>query len=105
MSAQPTTASPEANNLVGPVLRSCELAHTVIEAIREDNPDRDIGVVDKRAYLRVQAEQDCIVRRATVERLLGRPFQMQEIEPLLSSFAGQIETTTDHVRFYYARSV
>lgn len=95
----------EANNSVGPVLRSGELARTVIEAIELDNPDAAIDVLDKRAYLRVQADGELIVRRATVEDLLGRPFQMQELEQILSSFAGQIDTTTEHMRFYFERTV
>lgn len=109
MSAPPVTATrtnqSDANNSVGPVLRSGELARTVIEAIELDNPGVAIDVLDKRAYLRVQADGELIVRRATIGELLGRPFQMQELEQILSSFAGQIDTTTEHMRFYFERAV
>ncbi|RJF88843.1 monooxygenase [Oleomonas cavernae] len=88
------------NNLVGPVLRAGELAEVVVEAMRRDNPDAEVNVIDKRAYLRVQVLGECIVRRATIEELLRRPFIMQEIEPILASFAGQIEATERYVRFF-----
>jgi toluene monooxygenase system protein D len=31
---------------------------------------------------------------------LGRPFNMQELEINLASFAGQIQTSDDQIRFY-----
>ncbi|PWR17853.1 MmoB/DmpM family protein [Zavarzinia compransoris] len=87
-------------NMVGPVLRAGELADVIVEAIRRDNPDNEVHVADKRAYLRVSVYGECIVRRSTVEELLRRPFLMQEIEPILASFAGQIEATERYVRFF-----
>ena len=42
-----------------------------------------------------------ILRRETIERALGRPFVMNDLEVDLSSFAGQIETLPDAIRFYF----
>lgn len=101
MSATGTSrADIERSNGVGPVLRAGELADVVVEAIRLDNPDADVSVIDKRAYLRVQIPDECIVRRTTVEQLLRRPFAMQDIEPILASFSGQIEATENYIRFF-----
>ena len=96
---------PEARfgNKVGPVLRAGELADAIVQAMHEDNGDRQIDVIDKRMYLRVEAEGECVVHRQTIERHLGRPFRLQEIETVLGSFAGQIETTEETVRFYFNR--
>ena len=88
-------------NMVGPVLRAGELADAVVEAIRRDNPDSNVAVLDKRAYLRVQMDDECIIRKTTIEAVLRRPFLMQEIEPILASFAGQIEATENQVRFFF----
>ena len=79
------------NNRVGPVMRAGELATAVIEAAREDNPDREIRVADKLAYIRIDTDHELILRRETIERALGRPFKMNELEMDLSSFAGRIE--------------
>lgn len=93
------------HNKVGPVLRSGEIADAAIEAVYEDNPDKEVHVEDRTAYVRVELEGECIIRRETMEHMLGRPFQMRELETVLGSFAGQIETTTDHVRFFYTKAL
>jgi toluene monooxygenase system protein D len=90
----------ERNNSVGPVLRSGEMADAVIQALKEDNPGKEFVIQDHLAYIRIETEGECIVRRATLERALGRPFQMPELEVNLTSFAGRIETTDDTMRFY-----
>lgn len=49
--------------------------------------------------MRVKVAGECIVRRETVERMLGRPFEMREIEINMPAFAGHIRTSTDAFRF------
>ncbi len=93
------------NNMVGPVVRAGDLAQAVIEAARVDNPDKEIFVDDKRAYIRIHAEQEMILRQATIEEELGRPFRMNDLEVDLSSFAGQIESRDDSVRFYFNKKL
>lgn len=89
------------NNRVGPVMRAGEVAEAVAEAAREDNPGKVVRVDDKRAYLRIDTDGEMIIRRATIEEQLGRPFRMPELEVNLSSFAGRIQTHADYVRFYF----
>ncbi|MDY0329142.1 MAG: MmoB/DmpM family protein [Thiomonas sp.] len=89
------------NNHVGPVMRQGELAQAVAEAAKIDNPDKTVSVFDKIAYLRIQADEEMVIRRQTIEEMLGRTFKMSEIEVDLSSFAGRIEMTPDQVRFYF----
>lgn len=93
------------NNRVGPILRAGPLTAGVIEAAEEDNPGKTINVDDKLAYVRIDTEGEMILRRETLERTLGRPFRMQELEINLGSFAGRIEMTEDHVRFYYEKTL
>lgn len=100
-----TTAQGFRNNRVGPVLRASAITAGVIEAAQEDNPGKDIRVDDKLAYVRIDTEGELILRRRTLEETLGRPFRMSELEVNLSSFAGRIETSEDHVRFYFERSL
>ena len=100
-----TTAQAYRNNRVGPVLRASPLTAAVIEAAEEDNPDKTIRVDDKVAYVRIDCEGELILRRETLERALGRPFRMSELEVELGSFAGRIETTEDHVRFYFNKTL
>lgn len=103
--SETTTAQAYRNNRVGPVLRASPLTAAVVEAAEEDNPDKQIRVDDKVAYVRIDCEGELILRRETLERALGRPFRMSELEVNLASFAGRIETTEDHVRFYYEKTL
>ena len=98
-------ASAHLNNRVGPVLRQGALADAVVEAAEADNPDKVITVDDKLAYVRISTEGELIVRRATIEEMLGKPFRMSELEVELSSVAGRIETTSDQVRFYFEKKL
>lgn len=93
------------NNRVGPVLRASGITAGVIEAAEEDNPGKQIRVDDKIAYVRIDCEGELILRRATLEQALGRPFKMSELEVNLGSFAGRIETADDYVRFYYEKTL
>jgi toluene monooxygenase system protein D len=92
-------------NRVGPVLRSGEIASAAVEAVQQDNPGKEIIITDHIAYVRVATDRECVIRRDTMEQMLGRPFRMQEIETDLSSFAGQINLTEDFVRFYLEKTL
>lgn len=93
------------NNMVGPVMRAGDLAMAVIEAARVDNPGKEVFVDDKRAYIRIHTEQEMVLNRETIEAELGRPFRMNDLEVDLSSFAGQIESRDDSVRFYFEKKL
>jgi|GEM_PF-185940 len=93
------------NNRVGPILRSGDVANAAVEAIEIDNPGKEIKVEDKLAYIRISVDNECILKRETMEEMLGRPFEMRELEINLSSFAGHIDTNADRARFYFNKSV
>lgn len=92
------------SKVVGPVLTAGDVATAVIEAAEEDNPGKEIHLDDHGSYVRLDVEDECIIRRETVEVMIGRPFKMYELEATMSAFNGQIETSTDFVRFYLASS-
>lgn len=83
----------------GPVLRAGEVADAVVEAVREDNAEREVIIEEHASYVRVKVAGECVVKRETVERMLGRPFEMREIEINMPAFAGHIRTSTDAFRF------
>ncbi|MGF6767780.1 toluene monooxygenase system protein D [Paraburkholderia sp. GAS199] len=94
---------PVSANLVGPVLRMVDEVDAVVRAIIEDNPDRHIELIDRGAYVRVQAEWCLRVTRASIERHVGRFYEMRELEQILASFAGRITTTSDEFVWQYKR--
>jgi toluene monooxygenase system protein D len=90
-------------NAVGPVLRMSEGIEAIIAAIEEDNPGTEIEIIDRGAYVRIQAQQRMKVTRASIERHIGRQFEMRQLEPMMSAFAGRIETTSDAILWSYKR--
>ncbi|MBT3170750.1 MAG: monooxygenase [Rhodospirillaceae bacterium] len=92
-------------NSVGPVLRAGEVADAVVEAIQEDNPDKQFLIEDRVAYIRIETEGECVLRQETLSDALGRPITMPEVEVNLTSFAGRIETTDTEMRFYLKKSL
>jgi toluene monooxygenase system protein D len=90
-------------NAVGPVLRMSDDIEAIIAAIEEDNPGAQIEVIDRGAYVRIQAEQRLKVTRASIEKHIGRPFEMRQLEPMMSAFAGRIDTTSDAVVWSFKR--
>jgi toluene monooxygenase system protein D len=80
-------------NAVGPVLRMSEDIEAILAAIEDDNPGTPIEVI--------QAEQHMKVTRASIERHIGRAFEMRQLEPMMSAFAGRIETTSEAISWSY----
>ena len=97
-------SSAHLNNRVGPILRQGALARAVAEAAEIDNPDRIITVEDKIAYLRISTDGEMLIRRDTIEEMIGQPFRMNELEVELSSFAGRIEFSDEQVRFFFEKT-
>ena len=95
----------ELGDAVGPVLKSGDIADVVAEAVQHDNPDREFKIDDSAGYVRIETSRECWIRRTTVENLLGRPFSMQELGIVLTSFAGRVETTPDYFRFFLSEDV
>ena len=93
------------HNRVGPIFRAGELASAAIEALEEDNPDKEFFIEDRTAYVRVVTDSECVIRRGTMEDILGRPFEMQELETVLGSFSGQIEAEEEFMRFYFTKTL
>jgi toluene monooxygenase system protein D len=101
VTAKSATATNNGLKMAGPLLRGGEIAIAALEAIEIDNPNKDIVIDDHRTYVRVEADGGMIIRKKTMEEVLGRPFQMAELEVNLSGFSGQIETHEDYMRWYF----
>ena len=84
---------------VGPVLCMSDDADAIIAAIVDDNPGQEVTVVDQGAYTRVSGDGELRVTRASIERHLGRDFEMRQLGGMMSAFAGRIEMTSEAVRW------
>jgi toluene monooxygenase system protein D len=90
------------DNPVGPILRMSDEVESVIEAIRDDNPDREIEVIDRGAYVRVQADGYLVVTEESLQRHLGSNFRIRSLEVMLTAFAGRILTSSDRIEWHLA---
>lgn len=93
------------NNNVGPIVRAGDVADAIAEAAIIDNPDKEVTVEANGAYSRIQAEEELIINRETLEEELGRDFEMNELEVNLASFAGRIDVNKDRARFYFKKLI
>jgi toluene monooxygenase system protein D len=84
---------------VGPVLRMSDDVDAIVAAIVHDNPGQDVTIVDQGAYTRVSGDGELRVTRESIERHLGRDFEMRQLEELMSAFAGRIDMTSQEVRW------
>ena len=103
-----TTNSHETDShqkMVGPVIRGVDtdLADAVIEAIEADNPGAEVVVEDAGGYIRIGCPQQCRLTRASLEDALGHSFELSQLEPSLSAFAGRMKATDDEVLWYLER--
>ncbi|WP_329060728.1 MmoB/DmpM family protein [Amycolatopsis sp. NBC_01480] len=84
-------------NPVGPILRMGDEVEQVIAAIEDDNPDQEIEVIDRGAYVRVQGEDRVVLTEETLRRYLGGEFEIRSLETMMSSFAGRVITTSGSI--------
>jgi len=84
---------------VGPILRMTEEIDDVIAAIIEDNPDQEVNVVDRGAYVRVQGDGRLRVTAQTLQAHLGSGFEIRSLEGMLSAFEGRIHTYSDRIEW------
>ena len=86
---------------VGPIMRVGEIAEAVIDAVELDNPDRDVFVTDRGDYLHIHTLNDCRLTKASLERSLGRAFDLALLEIEMPSFAGRMQTSDREYRWYF----
>jgi toluene monooxygenase system protein D len=78
---------------VGPILRMSDDIDGIISAARADNPDKEVRVVDRHAYVRLECDPPMLLTRASIEKELGRDYPMRELEMLMSAFSGVIDSS------------
>ncbi|AUW60567.1 monooxygenase (plasmid) [Sphingobium sp. SCG-1] len=99
-----TAVTETKNNRVGPVIRAGDVAKAAQEAIEIDNPGKEIFIDDRGVYIRIECDQECLLTQATMEEVLGRKFEVRELEINLTSFSGQIDVSQERVRFYLTKT-
>lgn len=89
-------------DMVGPVIREGALADAVIDAVTDDNPGQEVHIFERGDYVRIHTDRSCRLTRASIERHLGRSFDLAMLEAEMPSFKGRMESSTDELRWFYA---
>jgi phenol hydroxylase P2 protein len=72
-----------------------EDSRPIIEAILADNPKAQPSY--STGLVKIDAPGSLVVRRATIEELVGRPFDLQQIHVNLVTLSGHIEEDDDQL--------
>ncbi|WP_109476878.1 MmoB/DmpM family protein [Paraburkholderia sp. C35] len=65
----------------------------IIEAIEADNPHAVVNAFP--AMIKIDAVGKLVIRRASIEALIGREFDLRELQLNLISLGGNIDETDD----------
>jgi len=70
-----------------------EETRCIVDAILADNPRATVNL--QPAMVKIDAPDTMVIRRASVEEQIGRPFNLQELHINLITLTGHIEETDD----------
>ena len=80
-------------------LQTNEETRPIIEAILQDNPG---AVCDEQpAMVKIDAEGKLVVRRETIEELIGRPYDLQEMQIHMITMSGNLDQTDDEMTLFW----
>ena len=81
------------------VLQTNEETRPIIEAILQDNPG---AVVDEQpAMVKINADGRLVVRRETIEELIGRDYDLQELQVNMITMSGNLDQTDDEITLFW----
>ena len=65
----------------------------IIEAVMADNPHAIAN--ESPAMVKIDAEGELVIKRASIEELIGRDFDLQELQVHLITISGHLDETDD----------
>ncbi len=76
-------------------LQANEDTRPIVEAILADN--ETATVQQQPAMVKIDADNRLVIRRATIEELIGRDFDLQELHINLITLTGHVDETDDEL--------
>lgn len=70
-------------------LQDNDQSRYIVEAVEQDNPD--VTVIHQPAMIRMEAEGELVIKRATVEEKLGQEWDVQELHLNLITLGGNVD--------------
>ncbi|XPV69539.1 MAG: MmoB/DmpM family protein [Halarcobacter sp.] len=88
-----------ADNNVMLILQSVEEARPMVEAILKDNTAATVQ--NEPAMIKITCPNKLVVKADTMEELIGREWDPQELQLVLISLAGNVDEDYDHFTIYW----
>ena len=80
-------------------LQTHEETRPIIEAILKDNPS---AVCDEQpAMVKINADGRLVVRRETIEEIIGRDYDLQELQVNMITMSGNLDQTDDEIILFW----
>ncbi len=80
-------------------MQTNEETRPIIEAILQDNPN---AVVDEQpAMVKINADGRLVVRRETIEEIIGREYDLQEMQVNMITMSGNLDQTDDEITLFW----
>lgn len=80
-------------------LQTNEDTRPVIEAIMQDNPH---AVIDEQpAMVKINADGKLVVRRETIEEMIGRDYDLHEMQVNMITMSGNMDQTDDEITLFW----
>lgn len=76
-------------------LQKNEDTRAIVMALERDNPH--VKVDDQPAMLKIDAEHSMVFKRITIEEVMGRTFDLQELHMNFITLAGNVDETDDEL--------
>ena len=87
------------NNNVLLVLQAVEESRAMVEAIQKDNPDAKVE--NEPAMIKITCPNSLTVKAETMEEIIGRQWDPQELQLCLVTLAGNVDEDYDHFTIYW----
>lgn len=82
-------------------LQPNEDSRCLVEALLQDNPDASLD--RQPAMVRIQSPTELVLKRETVEELIGRRYDLQEMQVHLITLSGHVDEDEDAFRLSWTR--
>lgn len=76
-------------------LQDNDVSRFIVEAVEEDNPEVTIQYMP--AMVRMEADNNLVIKRETVEEKLGRDWDVQELHLNLITLGGNVDEDDDQI--------
>ena len=70
-----------------------EETRAIVEAIIQDNPGAMVN--EQPAMVKIDVPGQLVIRRETIEEIIGRPYDLQELQVNLITISGHLDETDD----------